>query len=92
MSSLGGIVGSDKWTLSDNMSIAVTFLIENDEDISRIAEHFNNGDRVQTFSDIMKKGLQEYLDMCDMDDQLAKTETQMQNPFNGIVTSYKEGL
>lgn len=92
MSSLGGIVGSDKWDLSDGMSIAVTFLIENDEDISRIAEHFNNGDRVQTFSDIMKKGLQEYLDMCDMDDQLAKTETQMQNPFNGIVTSYKEGL
>ncbi len=70
MSSLGGIIGSDKWTLSDNMSIAVTFLIENDEDISRIAEHFNNGDRVQTFSDIMKKGLQEYLDMCDLDDRM----------------------
>ena len=92
MSSLGSIVGSDKWTLSDNMSVAVTFLIENDEDISRIAEHFDNGDRVQAFSDIMKKGLQEYLDMCDMDDHLAVTERQMQNPTNGIVTSYKEGL
>ena len=91
MSTLGAIVGSDKWTLSDNMSVAVTFLIENDEDISRIADHFCNGDRVQAFSDIMKKGLQEFLDMCDMDDRLAMTETQMQNPTNGIVTSYKEG-
>ena len=72
MSSIGGITGSDKWSLSDNMSIAVTFLIENDEDISRIAERFDNGDRVQAFSDIMKKGLQEYLDMCDMDDRLAE--------------------
>ena len=92
MSSLGGIIGSDKWTLSDNMSVAVTFLIENDEEISRVAEYFNNGDRVQTFSDIMKKGLQEYLDMCDMDDTLSQTEAQMQNPTNGIVTSYKEEL
>lgn len=79
MSSLGGIVGSDKWTLSDNMSIAVTFLIENDEDISRIAEHFCNGDRVQAFSDIMKKGLQEFLDICDMDDKLAEQNTTMPN-------------
>lgn len=74
MSSIGGIVGSDKWALSDNMSVAVTFLIENDEDISRIADRFDNGDRVQAFSDIMKKGLQEYLDMCDMDDHLAEQE------------------
>ena len=74
MSSLGAITGRDKWDLSDGMSIAVTFLIEKDEDISRIAEHFCNGDRVQAFSDIMKKGLQEYLDMCDMDDRLADTE------------------
>ena len=78
MSSLRSIVGSDKWTLSDNMSIAVTFLIENDEDISRIAERFDNGDRVQAFSDILKKGLQEYLDMCDMDDHFA--EQDMKNP------------
>ena len=76
MSSLGAIIGRDKWDLSDDMSVAVTFLIENDEDISRIAEHFNNGDRVQTFSDILKKGLQEYLDMCDMDDKLAATEEE----------------
>ena len=74
MSSLGAIVGSDKWTLSDNMSVAVTFLIENDENISRIADHFCNGHRVQAFSDIMKKGLQEYLDMCDMDDHIEEQE------------------
>ena len=74
MSSLGCITGRDKWDLSDGMSIAITFLIENDEDISRVAERFDNGDRVQAFSDILKKGLQEYLDMCDMDDRLADTE------------------
>lgn len=74
MSSLGAIIGLDKWTLSDNTSVAVTFLIENDEDICRIADHFCNGDRVQAFNDIMFKGLHEYLDMCDMDDKLAVTE------------------
>lgn len=74
MSSLGGILGLDKWTLSDNMSIAVTFLIEKDEDISRIADHFCNGDRVQAFSDLMEKGLKEMLDMCDMDDHFAEQE------------------
>lgn len=79
MSSLGCITGRDKWDLSDNMAIAATFLIENDEGLSRVAEHFDNGDRVQAFSDILKKGLQEYLDMCDMDDHLAVTERVMQN-------------
>ena len=74
MSSLGGIVGSDKWSLSDNMSIAVTFLIEKDYEISRIAEHLCNGDRVQAFSDILEKGLKELSDMCDMDDHFAEEE------------------
>lgn len=77
MSSLGCIIGRDKWDLSDNMSIAVTFLIENDEYISRIAERFCNGDRVQAFSDLMEKGLQAMLDMCDMDDHI--TEQEMKN-------------
>ena len=78
MSSLGCIVGRDKWDLSDDMSIAVTFLIEKDEYISRIADHFCNGDRVQAFSDLMEKGLQAMLDMCDMDDHFA--EEDMKNP------------
>ena len=78
MSSLGCIVGRDKWDLSDDMSIAVTFLIEKDEYISRIADHFCNGDRVQAFSDLMEKGLQAMLDMCDMDDHFA--EQEMVNP------------
>ena len=99
MSSLGGIIGSDKWTLSDNMSVAVTFLIEKDEDISRIADHFCNGDRVQAFSDLMEKGLKEMLDMCDMDDHLVETERVMQNTsfYNQargmqLPTPPKEGL
>ena len=78
MSTLGVITGRDKWDLSDNMAIAVTFLIENDEGLSRVAEYFNNGDRVQAFSDLMEKGLQAMLDMCDMDDHFA--EQEMKNP------------
>ena len=74
MSSLGAVTGRDKWDLSDGMSIAVTFLIEKDEDISRIAEYFCNGDRVQAFSDLMEKGLKEMLDMCDMDDKMSETD------------------
>ena len=84
MSSLGCITGRDKWDLSDGMSIAVTFLIESDEDISRVADCFHNGDRVQAFSDIMKKGLQEFLDMCDLDEHLSeemeKTKEMMNTP------------
>lgn len=76
MTSLSMIIGRDKWDLSDGMSIAATFLIEKDEDISRIAGHFCNGDRVQAFSDLMEKGLQSMLDMCDMDDKLAAMEEE----------------
>lgn len=74
MSSLGCIIGRDKWDLSDCMSVAVTFLIEHDEELSRIAERFDCSNRVEAFSDIMKKGLQEYLDMCDMDDRLSQQD------------------
>ena len=74
MSSLGAVIGRDKWDLSDSMSVAVTFLIEKDEDISRIADHFCNGDRVQAFSDLMEKGLKEMLDICDMDDHFVEEE------------------
>ena len=76
MSSIGMIIGRDKWDLSDNMSIAATFMIEKDEYLSRIADHFCNGDRVQAFSDLMEKGLKEMLDMCDMDDHFAEQEGQ----------------
>ena len=76
MSSLGAIINYDKWSLSDNMGVAITFLIEKDEDISRIADHFSNGDRVEAFSDILEKGIQAMLDMCDMDDHLAKEGQQ----------------
>ena len=74
MSSLGAVIGRDKWDLSDNMSIAATFMIEKDEYLSRVADHFCNGDRVQAFSDILEKGLQAMLDMCDMDDHFAEKE------------------
>ena len=82
MSSLGGITGKDKWDISDNMSVAITFLIENDEDISRVADCFHNGNKVSAFSDIMKKGLQAFLDMCDLDEHLSEEMENMREMQN----------
>lgn len=78
MSSLGAVVGKDKMDLCDAGSIALAFFIENDYDISRVADCFCCGDRITAFKDIMQKGLQEFLDMCDMDDHFA--EQEMKNP------------
>ena len=102
MSSLKDIIGRDKWDLSDDMSIAITFLIEKDEYITRIADYFCNGDRVQAFSDLMEKGLQAMLDMCDMDDHItenelqdlqlpARTATIPEGPAN-LLASFNKGL
>ena len=76
MSSLGAIIGQDKWTLQDSVSVALVFIIERDEHISRVADHFCNGDRTQALTDIMEKGLQALLDMCDMDDRLSEQERE----------------
>ena len=78
MSSLGAVTGKDKMDLCDAGSIALAFFIENDHGISRVADCFCCGDRITAFKDIMQKGLQEFLDMCDLDDQLAVTERVMQ--------------
>ena len=78
--------------LRDNIDVALYKTIEHHRDIEKIAERFCNGDTAEAFSDIIEKGLQEYLDMCDLDDRLIETEAQMQNPMNGIVTSYRGEL
>lgn len=92
MSGIGRLDTWDKMQLRDSIDVALYKTIEHHRDIERIAERFCNGDTAEAFSDIIEKGLQEYLDMCDLDDRLTETEAQMQNPMNGIVTSYKGGL
>lgn len=92
MSGIGGLDTWDKMQLRDSIDVALYKTIEHHRDIERIAERFCNGDTAEAFSDIIEKGLQEYLDMCDLDDRLMETEAQMQNPMNGIVTSYRGGL
>ena len=92
MSGIGGLDTWDKMILRDNIDVALYKTIEHHRDIEKIAERFCNGDTAEAFSDIIEKGLEHFLEMCDLDDRLTETEAQMQNPMNGIVTSYRGGL
>lgn len=74
MSIMSDLTGNDKRHLFWSVQDALKFIIENDERIKNVADHFNNGDYSQTFSDIMEKGLLEMEAMCDMDDRLAEEE------------------
>lgn len=74
MSSIGAITGRDKYELSGVASDAVQFAIEHEEELSRIALCFCSGSFSGAFHDIMHKGLQDLLDMCDMDDHFAEEE------------------
>ena len=86
MSTMSELTGNDKRHLTWSLQDALRFIIENDERIKNVADHFSDGDYSQAFYDIMEKGLNEMENMCDMDDKLVETETQMQNPFNGVTT------
>ena len=92
MSGIGGLDTWDKMILRDNIDVALYKTIEHHRDIEKIAERFCNGDTAEAFSDIIEKGLEHFLEMCDLDDRLTETEAQIQNPMNGIVTSYRGGL
>ena len=92
MSGIGGLDTWDKMILRDNIDVALYKTIEHHRDIEKIAERFCNGDTAEAFSDIIEKGPTKLLALCDLDDKLMETETQMQNPANGIVTSYRGGL
>ena len=87
MSALFDLTGNEKRHLTWSVTDAINFLIENDERIKNVADHFSNGDYASAFRDIMEKGLNEMETMCDMDDRLNETETQMQNRANRIVTT-----
>ena len=82
MSSLGAVIGKDKMDLCDAGSIALAFFIENDHDISRVADCFCCGDRITAFKDIMQKGLQGFLDMCDLDEHLSEEMENMKEMQN----------
>lgn len=77
MSGIGMLDTWDKMQLRDAIDIALYKAIEHHKDIDRIAERFCNGDTSDAFSDIIEKGLQEFLDMCDLDDKLAEEEAMM---------------
>lgn len=74
MSSLGGITGRDRYELSGIVADTVQFVIENEQELSRIAQYFCSGSLSGAFHDIMHKGLQEMTDLCDMDDHFAEEE------------------
>ena len=78
MSTLYDLTGNEKRHLTWSVQDALKFIIENDERIKNIADHFSNGDYSQAFNDIMEKGLNEMEAMCDMDDHFA--EQDMRNP------------
>lgn len=84
MSGIERLTTWDNLDLQYSASAGVKFLIEHHDEIERVAERFANGDIGTAMADILDKGLAEYLSMCDLDDQLATTEAQMQNPANGI--------
>lgn len=68
MSNLRRLDTWDKMQLRDAIDIALYKVIEHHDDLDRIAERFCGGDTAEAFSDIIEKGIQGYLDMCDMDD------------------------
>ena len=74
MSIMSDLTGNDKRHLFWSVQDALKFIIENDERIKNVADHFTNGDYSQAFSDIMEKGLLEMETMCDMDDHFAEQE------------------
>ena len=90
--SVSSLTGWDRTHLQWSTSVAIDMLIKHEKEIERVAERFCNDDMGTAMADIFEKGLQEFLDMCDLDDRLTETETQMQNPANGIVTSYRGSI
>lgn len=48
----------------------VHFICENHDDLERVADTFACGDLDEAFKMILADGLQRYLDLCDIDDEL----------------------
>lgn len=87
MNGIEKLTGWAATDLKDGAYLGVHLMIEHYDEIDKIARRFCCNNRDDAFKDIFEKGLQELLDLCDMDDRLTETEAQMQNPANGIVTT-----
>lgn len=60
----------DRVNLEEGASLGVEMVIKHYGDLKRIAERFNNGSINLALKDAIEKGLQDLLDLCDMDDKL----------------------
>ena len=83
--SISSLTGWDKTHLEWASCMGIDMLIKHEKEIERVAERFCNDDIGTAMFDIFEKGLQEFLDMCDMDDQRAVTERVMQNGKGGSI-------
>lgn len=83
--SISSLTGWDKTHLEWASCMGIDMLIKHEKEIERVAERFCNDDIGTAMFDIFEKGLQEFLDMCDMDDQLAVTECVIQNGKGGSI-------
>lgn len=50
----------------------VHFICENHDDLERVADTFACGDLDEAFKMILGEGLQHYLDLCDLDDEVSQ--------------------
>lgn len=79
MSGIGSLTGWDRSHLIWASSMGIEMLIKYHTEIERVAERFSANDMNAAMYDIFEKGLQEYLDMCDMDDKMSEEESRMPN-------------
>lgn len=73
MSSLGKIIGSDWLELQYISSGAIAFTQEHLTDLNRIADSFGES-LSEAFHDVLKKGLEGWLQMCDIMDSADRGE------------------
>ncbi len=77
--SISSLTGWDKTHLEWASCMGIDMLIKHEKEIERVAERFCSNDIGTAMFDIFEKGLQEFLDMCDMDDRLSEEEMRMEN-------------
>ena len=54
------------------VSSVIHFICENHDDLERVADTFACGDLDEAFKMILDEGIQRYLDMCDLDDEVSQ--------------------
>ena len=74
MNGIEKLTGWATTDLQDAASIGVGVMIEHYDEISRISDRFCIGNRATALKDIFEKGLQDLLDICDMDDRVCQIE------------------